>query len=138
MERRENRERNERKEQIQQLKQQFGGDPDKLRCVEILEIENDLGDKIEDKMYKLLHDEVSDDLYAGAFKDYKPDPQKFAECVNNYGYRPDIFDDKVSKFVLKMSQDPELAFLRNHGVRKEAELRHLKNSTRGQIEETET
>lgn len=138
MERRDNRERNERKEQVKHLKREFADSPDKLRCVELLEIENDLGDKIEDKVYKLLRDEVSGDLYKGAFKDYKPDPRELCECVLNHGYRPDIFDDRVSNIVLKLSQDPELAFLRNHGVRKEAELRHLKNSIRGQIKETET
>ena len=119
-----NREKNERKEMSKHLKQEAAGDPDKLRCIEIHEIEVNLIDKITDKMHRILSDEVSDDLYAGAFKDYKPDIKELTECVMEHGYQPDIFDDKVLNILTELSRDPDLAFLLNHGICKEAELRH--------------
>ena len=128
LERRENRERTERKEKFNHLKEELAGRPDELRHVEILEIENELDDKIADKLHKILSDETRNDLYAGAFKDYKPDANELADCIANHGYRPDLYDDKVSDVVSKLSQDPELTFLRNHGVRKEAELRQLRET----------
>ena len=42
---REKREKNEREEKVKHLKEEYSGDPDKLRCVELLEIEYDLTDK---------------------------------------------------------------------------------------------
>lgn len=119
-----NREKNEEKEMFKHLKQEASGNPDKLRCIEIHEMEVNLINKITDKTEKILSDEVSDDLYKGAFKDYKPDIKELAECVLEHGYQSDILDDKILNIVTKLSRDPELAFLLNHGVRKEAELRH--------------
>ena len=120
-----NREKKERNEMFENLKQEAAGDPEKLRLIEIHKIEANLIDKITDKMTAILSDENSDDIYAGAFKkDYKPDIKDLTECITEYGYQYNMFDDKVLNMVEKLAQDPDLTFLMKHGIGKEAELRH--------------
>ena len=119
-----NREKKERNEVFDNLKQEVAGDPEKLRLIEIHEIEANLNDKIADMIEVILSDEVSDDLYKGAFNDYKPDIKDLAECITNHGYQPNMFDDKVLNIIEKLAQDPELTFLMKHGTGKEAEIRH--------------
>ncbi|MDD5327010.1 MAG: hypothetical protein PHY02_04240 [Phycisphaerae bacterium] len=121
----ERRDKKREKKFVEHLKEEASGSPEKLRLIEIYEIETNLVNKITDKMFCILSDEGKDDFYAGAFKeDYKPGKEELSECLLEYGYQPNMFDDKVSNMVKKLAHDPDLAFLLKHGVRKEAQLRH--------------
>jgi preprotein translocase subunit YajC len=125
MDMRSNREKKERKETIERLKQEAIGFPEKLNEIETLEIELDLNDKITDKIEDILRSEVSDDLYKGAFnKNRKPDIGELSKCIMDYGYQPDMFNEKVSNMIKKLACDPDFAFLLKHGVHKEAQIRH--------------
>jgi len=102
--------------------------PDKLRQIEIYEIENYLSDKIMTKVYEILTDQDSDDLYCGAFKkDTKPEQGKLAECLIEHGYKPDLYDEKVSNIIAKLSEESEFAFLVNGGAKVYHLARRLKS-----------
>jgi hypothetical protein len=121
---RDKREKKECQEMIGQLKE-AAGSLEELHIIEIHEIELNLIDKITDKMIDILSAEVKNDLFKGAFKgDYKPGVEEMAKCISEYGYQPDMFDDKVTNMVEKLAQDPDLTFLLKHGVHKEAQFRH--------------
>jgi hypothetical protein len=128
IESRSNREKKERYEMFKQLKEDAAGDPEKLREIEIIEIKNRLIDDIMDKVFEILIDQDSDDLYKGAFKDNKPDQEKLTECLLEHGYMPNIYDEKVLNIVAKLSKNPKYAFLLNHGISKEAEIQYEQRS----------
>jgi hypothetical protein len=120
-----NREKKEEEDRINRLKEEAAASPEQLRLIEVYEIELALVSKIADKVQDILNAEHSHDFYAGAFKkDTKPDPHVFAEALMADDCRPDLLDDKTLGMIRRLAEDPEFAFLLNHGVHKEAELRY--------------
>lgn len=129
MERQSKREKKERYEMINKMKDDAAGDPEKLRLIEIHEIEMVLTDKISEELLEILYEQDSDGLYKGAFKNNKPDINELTECLTEHGYQPERFDEKVNNMISTLAQNPELGFLLKHGVRKEAEIRYKDSET---------
>lgn len=119
-----NRQKKEQADEINRLKQEAAGSPEKLRLIEMREMELSLVNRIVDKIENILRDEHSDDIYRGAFKkDTKPGIGELVAAIED-GYQPNADDDRVSGMIRKLAEDPDLAFLLKHGVHKEVQLRY--------------